>query len=113
MALNDLIQKFEAAKRRVKPIIEKNRLVLPIFRIEKDGTKHFRGDGLFYTCDDKLAWKYGQTGHDATATPEHLLEAYKHFKQVDIKMEEALIDTITRLDEWYRGFNDSINPKLI
>lgn len=101
MELNNLIQDFEIAKQKIEPIVEKRKLVLPIFRVKKEGNGHFVGDGFFYASQDKLSWKYGGTGHDEDATPKNLLESYKHYKQEDMTLKDALIDATKRLNQWY------------
>ena len=101
MSLNNLIQDFEAAKQKVEPLVRERKLVLPIFRVEHERNGHFLGDGFFYASPNKLAWKYGGTGHNEDATPQNLLESYKHYKQEDMTMEDALTDVTQRLNEWY------------
>ncbi len=109
MALNNLIEEFEAAKRGVEPLVREGRLVLPLFRIEQEGTGHFVGDGFFYVGQDKLSWKSGGTGHDEDATPQNLLGSYRHYKQRDITMEAALTDATQRLNEWYDYFQKELH----
>ena len=101
MALNDLIQDFEVAKQKVEPLVREKRLVLPIYRVEQEQDGHFRGDGFFYSSPDKISWKYGGSGHDEDATPKNLLESYKHYKNTNITMEDALVDATQRINEWY------------
>jgi hypothetical protein len=103
MAINDLVLAFEAAKQRVEPIVKERRLVLPIFRIEQEKEGHFIGDGFFYSSPDKLSWKFGGTGFDEFATPENLLDSYRHYKGEDIRMEDALTDATRKLNEWYEN----------
>lgn len=101
MELNDLIKEFEAAKKKVEPIARERRLVLPIFRVKREWGGHFVGDGFFYSSQDKISWKYLDSGHDTDATPEKLLEAYRFYIGNDITMEEALADATKRLNNFY------------
>ena len=99
MTLKDLIQNFEVAKQKAEQLLKKRRMVLQIFRVEEEAG-HFRGDGFFYGSPNRIFWKYGMAGHDEEATPQSLLESYKHYKQKDIKIEDALTDATQKLNEW-------------
>ncbi|MCK4997595.1 hypothetical protein KAS08_04785 [Candidatus Pacearchaeota archaeon] len=99
MELTELVEEFENSKKRIEFLIKDDPKVLSIFRTEL-------GDGFFYASPNKLAWKYGGTGHDEEATPENLLEAYREYKSSDMEMEEALIRGSQALNYWYKEFNN-------
>ena len=102
MSLKKLIQEFEDAKQKVEPFVKEQRTVLPIYRVEKDGDDHVAGDGFFYSSPDKISWRYVDSGHNSEATPQNLLEAYKHYKSDKITMEDALVAATQSLNEWYK-----------
>jgi hypothetical protein len=104
MELTDLIKNFEEAKNNIEPIARDRKMVFSIFRIENEESGRFIGDGFFYASPDKISYKCGMMGYDSSATPENLLEAYREYKDNNIKMEDALIDATSRLDDWYKEF---------
>ena len=97
MRLDDLIRKFDEVKKKLDPIVERKRLVLPIFRVASGDNQ---GDGFFYGGKDRLSFKYGMSGHDEQANPDNLKEAYAFFGK-RITISEALRLATRALDKNY------------
>ena len=99
MTLTQAIDEFGASKKQLLPILERDKLVVPIYRTEEcEG--HFEGDGFFLGSKGKFCYKHGGMGYDSPSTLKDLIEAYHEFG-LDLRPEEALVRTTQTLNDWY------------
>ena len=91
--IDQLKSKFEEIKGKLNPLLKRNRWFTYIFQVttqEEANNRHFIGDGFGYGGEGKIYWRYGMSGHDEPATPENLLDSYRHYVSKDMTMEDAL-----------------------
>ncbi len=107
MKLKKLIERFEAAKKKLDPILARDKSSIYIYQEVEESNKNrlFIGDGFGYSGNNRLFWRYGMSGHDVLATQENILESVKYYVDKKANMKKALKLITGKLEEAVRVYN--------
>ena len=81
MTLVESARKYDEVKKRILPVLAKQRCVIPIFRLKQDLEGLFAGNGFFLNEREELAYQHSTNGWNGSSTPSELYKAFKLFHQ--------------------------------
>ncbi len=104
MTLIESARRYDEAKKRILPVLAKQRCAIPIFRLEQDLKGLFAGNGFFLNEKGELSYQHSTNGWNGLSTPLELYKAFKLFHQPVTARQASDIATQS-INCWYSRLN--------